>query len=220
MGGSKAALALDAFAAPPDHSDNEACCIRTATFKSSYAPLAFQGVTWGTPDWGIKFAERTNVERGFSTLKNPDVIGLAKGLYHMRGLPNFSVLSTCMWIAHNLYLRMNEQDKLALNERRMVRAMRRHRRHNQVPLLMEPAEGMETGPGGGGCGGGCKPGHAGHGIGPSGGPASKHHDSSGGSPVGSGYRGGAAGDMRASRHWLRLGRVPRERALQLLHRGR
>lgn len=96
-----------------NHADDEACCIKTATLNAEEVPSIFQFPFWGTPEWEAKYAKRTNVERGYSTIKNPDVIGLNKGLFHMRGLPNFSLLVTCMWIAHNLYLRMKAQADLA-----------------------------------------------------------------------------------------------------------
>ena len=87
---------------------------------------------------GGQYAKRTNVERGYSTVKNPDVIGLNKGLFHMRGLPNFSLLVTCMWIAHNLYLRMKATaDRLKVT-RVGERARRKHRRRNQVPFVVAP----------------------------------------------------------------------------------
>ncbi|HUY57523.1 MAG TPA: transposase [Candidatus Micrarchaeaceae archaeon] len=121
-----------------DHGLDEGCCIKTATFKAAFAPQSFQTPIWGTPEWEAKYAKRTNVERGYSTVKNPDVIGLNKGLFHMRGLPNFSLLVTCMWIAHNLYLRMKAQaDRLKVT-RVGERARRKHRRRNQVPFVVAP----------------------------------------------------------------------------------
>ena len=47
----------------------------------------------------------------------------------MRGLPNFSVLSTCMWIAHNLHLRMKELAEVA--KVREISEATFHRRRNQ-----------------------------------------------------------------------------------------
>jgi hypothetical protein len=116
------------------HGDDEACCIKTATFKAAYAPQSYQTPIWGTRAWEEKYAKRTNVERGYSTVKNPDVIGLKRGLFHMRGLPNFSLLVTCAWIAHNLYLRLKARDDAAKALRVVVRTRRKHRRRSQVPL--------------------------------------------------------------------------------------
>jgi hypothetical protein len=96
-----------------DHGDDEACCMRSGTFKSEFAPLAYQYPVWGTKEWAKKYAKRTNVERGFSTLKNPDVIGLAPGLYRIRGLVKMSILVVCMFVAHNLHLRMLDEERLA-----------------------------------------------------------------------------------------------------------
>lgn len=123
---------------PGDHGLDEACCLKTATFKAAFAPQSYQTPIWGTPDWEAKYAKRTNVERGYSTIKNPAVIGLNKGLFHMRGLPNFSLLVSCMWIAHNLYLRMKAQADLAKAVLVGERARRKHRRRNQVPFVVAP----------------------------------------------------------------------------------
>jgi hypothetical protein len=116
---------------PGNHGLDEACCLKTATFKAAYAPLSYQTPNWGTKEWEEIYAKRSNVERGYSTLKNPDVIGLTKGMFHMRGLPNFSLLVTCMWIAHNLYLRLMTQTKLTKSQRAVTRARRTHRRRSQ-----------------------------------------------------------------------------------------
>lgn len=121
---------------PGNHGLNQACCLKTATFKAAYAPLSYQSPIWGTPDWEATYAKRSNVERGYSTLKNPDVIGLTKGMFHMRGLPNFSLLVTCMWIAHNLYLRLKTQSSMAKAQRVVARASRKRRRRNQLPVLV------------------------------------------------------------------------------------
>ena len=93
------------------HRSDQACCIKSATFKAKFAPLAYQYPIWGTPGWEKKYAKRTNVERGFSTLKNPDVIGLAPGLFRIRTLIKMSVLAACMFVAHNLHLRMVDEHR-------------------------------------------------------------------------------------------------------------
>ncbi|MHB8395298.1 MAG: hypothetical protein ACYDC5_12570, partial [Candidatus Dormibacteria bacterium] len=79
------------------HGDDEACCIQTATLRAAEVPLIFQFPFWGTPEWEEKYAKRTNVERGFSMFKNPDVIGLTKGQFHYRHIPNVALLVTFMW---------------------------------------------------------------------------------------------------------------------------
>jgi hypothetical protein len=43
-----------------------------------HLPVPFRG----SPEREEKYAQRTNVERGFSSSKNPDVIGLTKGHFH------------------------------------------------------------------------------------------------------------------------------------------
>lgn len=118
-----------------NHGEYEACCLKTATFKAAYAPLVYQAPVWGTEDWEKLYAKRSNVERGYSTLKNPDVIGLTRGLFHMRGLASFSLLAACMWVAHNLYLRLKAQRDVSRAARAIVRARRKHRRRHQVPEL-------------------------------------------------------------------------------------
>lgn len=107
------------------HGDNEACGIGSATFKSEVVPQTFQYPVWGTEAWAKKYAKRTNVERGFSSLKNPDVIGLTPGLYRMRGLVKMSILVACMWVAHNLHLRIVDEERQAKGLPRLPRASRR-----------------------------------------------------------------------------------------------
>ncbi|HVC39076.1 MAG TPA: hypothetical protein VNH20_03750 [Candidatus Dormibacteraeota bacterium] len=121
-----------------EHGDDEACCLKTATFKAAYAPLTHQYPIWGTKDWETAYAKRSNVERGYSTFKNPDVIGLTKGLFHMRGLPSFSLLAACMWVANNLYLRLKAQRDVAKAAQAVVRGRRKHRARHQVPELSAP----------------------------------------------------------------------------------
>jgi hypothetical protein len=128
-----------------DHGDDEACCIRSGTFKSEFAPLTYQYPIWGTKDWAEKYAKRTNVERGFSTLKNPDVIGLAPGLYRIRGLVKMSLLVACLFVAHNLHLRMLDEERLdkGLPRRRGTRRRRRvSHQEVQIDAALEalPAE--------------------------------------------------------------------------------
>lgn len=47
------------------------------------------------------------------TLKNPDVIGMLPGLCRIRGLVKRSLLVACMFVAHNLHLRMVDEERLA-----------------------------------------------------------------------------------------------------------
>lgn len=129
-----------------EHGLDEACCIKSATFKAEFAPTAYQFPIWGTPAWEKKYAKRTNVERGFSTLKNPDVIGMSPGLYRMRGRIKMSVLIACMWVAHNLHLRMvdDERQRKGLPRLRSTPRRRRREQLEQAQVAMQqsgsPAE--------------------------------------------------------------------------------
>ena len=75
--------------------------------------ITYQYPVWGTEDWEKRYNKRSNVERGFSTLKNPDVIGMTPGLYRIRGLVKMSLLVACMFAAHNLHLWMLDEERLA-----------------------------------------------------------------------------------------------------------
>ncbi len=125
------------------HGDDEACCIQTATLKAEEIPSIFQFPFWGTPEWEEKYALRTNVERGFSSLKNPDVIGLTKGQYHYRHIPNVSLLVTLMWGAHNLRLMIKRKRDAAQAAAAMLRKHRlQPRRSSQVALVTEPSSAL------------------------------------------------------------------------------
>lgn len=110
-----------------NHGEDEACCIRSATFKADSAPLTYQYPVWGTEDWEKRYNKRSNVERGFSTLKNPDVIGMTPGLYRIRGLVKMSLLVACMFAAHNLHLWMLDEERLAKGRPRILRTSKRER---------------------------------------------------------------------------------------------
>jgi len=127
-----------------EHGIDEACCIRSATFKADFAPLAYQYPIWGTPAWEKKYAKRTNVERGFSTLKNPDVIGMSPGLYRMRGRIKMSVLIACMWVAHNLHLRMvdDERQRKGLPRLRSTPRRRRREQLEQAQVAMQQSNSL------------------------------------------------------------------------------
>ena len=122
-----------------NHGDDEACCIKTATLKAEELPSIFQYPFWGTPEWEEKYAKRTNVERGFSTFKNPDVIGMTKGQFHYRHIPNVSLLVTFMWGAHNLHIWLKRERDAA---KAAAAALRKHRlrprRSSQVAVVLDP----------------------------------------------------------------------------------
>ena len=122
-----------------NHGDDEACCIQTAALKAEEIPSISQFLFWGTPDWEEKYAKRTNVERGFSMFKNPDVIGLTKGQFHYRHIPNVALLVTFMWGAHNLHLWLKREQDAARSAAAMLRKQRgQPRRSSQVAFVVEP----------------------------------------------------------------------------------
>jgi len=124
-----------------EHGIHEACCIRSPTFKAEFAPMAYQFSIWGTAVWEKKYAKLTKVERGFSTLKNPDVIGMSPGLYRMRGRIKMSVLIACMWVDHNLHLRMvdDERQRKGLPHLRSTPRRRRREQLEQAPTVPQPS---------------------------------------------------------------------------------
>ncbi len=130
-----------------NHGDDEACCIKTATLKAEEVRSIFQFPFWGTPEWEEKYAKRTNVERGFSSLKNPDVIGLTKGQFHYRHIPNLSLLVTFMWGAHNLHIWLKREADAA---KAAAAALRNHRllprRSSQVAVVLNPGSTPLEGP--------------------------------------------------------------------------
>ena len=130
-----------------NHGDHEACCIKAVTLKAKEVPTIFQFPFWGTPEWEEKYKQRTNVERGYSSFKNPDVIGMSKGQFHYRHLPNVSLLVTFMWAAHNLHIWLKREREAA---RAAAAALRRRRllprRGSQVALVLAPATALLDGP--------------------------------------------------------------------------
>ena len=85
------------------------------------------------------YAKRTNVERGFSSFKNPDVIGLTKGQFHLRHIPNLALLVTFMWGAHNLHIWLKREADAA---KAAAAALKNHRllprRSSQVAVVLDP----------------------------------------------------------------------------------
>ena len=72
---------------PPDCGRSYACaqCLTCTTLeiaKTEKYLFIFQYPFRGSPEREEKYAQRTNVERGFSSSKNPYVIGLTKGHFH------------------------------------------------------------------------------------------------------------------------------------------
>lgn len=130
-----------------NHGDDEACCIKAATLKANEVPTIFQFPFWGTLEWEEKYAKRTNVERGFSSFKNPDVIGLTKGQFHYRHLPNVSLLVTLMWGAHNLHIWLKREREAAKEAAaRLLTSRKLPRRSAGVALVLAPASALLEGP--------------------------------------------------------------------------
>ena len=79
------------------------------------------------------------MQRGFSTFKNPDVIGLTKGQFHYWHIPKMALLVTFMWGAHNLHLRMKREEDSA---KAAAAALKKHRllprRSSQVSAVLDP----------------------------------------------------------------------------------
>ena len=98
---------------------------------------------WGTPEWEEKYAKRTNVERGFSSFKNPDVIGMTKGQFHYRHVPNVALLATLMWGAHNLHIWLKREREAALAAAAALRKHRlRPRRSSQVAVVVDAGSAL------------------------------------------------------------------------------
>ncbi|HVC38465.1 MAG TPA: hypothetical protein VNH20_00620 [Candidatus Dormibacteraeota bacterium] len=95
------------------------------------------------PDWEEEYAKQTNVERGFSSLKNPDVIGLTKGQFHFRRIPNMSLLVTLMWGGHNMRLQITRPRDLAREAAALPRKQQgRPRRRSQAPFVATPSDAL------------------------------------------------------------------------------
>ena len=126
-----------------NHGYDEACCINAATLKAEEIPSIFQFPFWGTPEWEEKYAKRTNVERGFSSFKNPDVIGMTKGQFHYRHVPNVALLTTFMWGAHNLHIWLKRAREAALAAAAALRKHRlRPRRSSQVAVVVDAGSAL------------------------------------------------------------------------------
>ena len=87
------------------------------------------------------------MERGFSSFKNPDVIGMTKGQFHYRHIPNLSLLVTFMWGAHNLHIWLKREADAA---KAAAAALKNHRllprRSSQVAVVLNPGSALLEGP--------------------------------------------------------------------------
>lgn len=93
------------------HGDDEACCIKTATFKSKYAPMGFQYPVWGTKGWRAEYGRRSGVERSYNLFKNKNVAGMTKEHFQLRGQMNVSLLAALAWVGVNLRLRQLDREE-------------------------------------------------------------------------------------------------------------
>ncbi|HUY54511.1 MAG TPA: hypothetical protein VMV23_05075 [Candidatus Nanopelagicaceae bacterium] len=96
-----------------NHGDDEACCIKTGTFKAEYSPLGYQVPHWGTKEWRQQYARRSGVERSYSLFKNKNVVGMSKEHFQLRGQINVSLLAMIGWVAVNLHLRHLDREAAA-----------------------------------------------------------------------------------------------------------
>lgn len=96
-----------------NHGDDEACCLKTGTFKAEYAPMGYQYPRWGTRQWRERYARRSGVERSYNLFKSKNVIGLTKEHFQLRGEINLALLSMVGWVAVNLHLRHLDREETA-----------------------------------------------------------------------------------------------------------
>ncbi|MGA9776527.1 MAG: hypothetical protein WBU92_11520 [Candidatus Dormiibacterota bacterium] len=96
-----------------NHGADEACCIKTGTFKAEYSPMGFQVPHWGTKEWRQQYARRSGVERSYNLFKSKNVVGLTKEHFQLRGNINVALLSMIGWVAVNLHLRHLDREEAA-----------------------------------------------------------------------------------------------------------
>lgn len=94
-----------------NHGLDEACCIRTATFKAKYAPMAYQFPLWKSEDWTKLYNRRTAIENSYSIFKSDDGEAMTVGRFKLKGLVNVTLLSLVGWVAVNLHRRRLERER-------------------------------------------------------------------------------------------------------------
>jgi hypothetical protein len=87
-----------------DRGEDEACCLRSGTWKAEFGPWTFQHPVSGSPDSTKRHRKRSAIERKFSQVKNSDVIGLRPGSFRLRGVTFMTLLFTVAAVTHNLRL--------------------------------------------------------------------------------------------------------------------
>lgn len=105
-----------------DHAADEACGLTTLIWDASRAPITWQHPHWGSPAWQREYAKRSSVERGYSLLKNPDVIQLKEKAIRLRGRTKFALVVALACAAVNLHLASLPEGQPARGERRPRRA--------------------------------------------------------------------------------------------------
>ncbi len=92
---------------------DEACCLKTGTFRAEYAPMGYQHPAWGTKAWRQEYARRSGVERSYNLFKSQNVIGMTKEHFQLRGAINVALLSLVGWVSVNLHLRHLDREAAA-----------------------------------------------------------------------------------------------------------
>lgn len=89
---------------PGEHGPDEACALSTLVWEAGRAPTSWQVPQRGSRKWRAKYAERSSVERGYSLVKNPDLINLKNKAIHLRGSVKFTAVVALAYAATNLHL--------------------------------------------------------------------------------------------------------------------
>ena len=89
---------------PGKHAPEEACGLKTIVWDASRSPITWQNPPWGSRKWQREYAKRSAVERGYSLLKNPDVIQLKNKSIKLRGRMKVAVIVALACAAVNLHL--------------------------------------------------------------------------------------------------------------------
>jgi len=89
---------------PGDHGKHEACCLTSLVWEASRAPITWQNPPRGSSKWQQEYAKRSSVERGYSMLKNPDLIQLKNKAIRLRGRKKFAIVVALACAAVNLRL--------------------------------------------------------------------------------------------------------------------
>ena len=89
---------------PGDHGPDQACGLKTLVWDAARAPITWQNPSWGSRKWQREYAKRSSVERGYSMLKNPDLIQMQNKAIRLRGRTKFGIVVALACAAVNLHL--------------------------------------------------------------------------------------------------------------------